>query len=350
MGREDGEAYAYATEDVWEYAKRADLLGRGSYHVVVGNPPYITVKDKQENENYRAAYRDVCAGTYALSVPFAQRLFELAVKGPGGRLGGGGFVGQITANSFMKREFGKKLIEVFFRNRAELSHVIDTSGAYIPGHGTPTVILVGRNRVPNPQRTLRAVLGVRGEPSQPVNAAEGAVWRAIVGQVNTPGSESDWVSVENAVAESFVTHPWSVSGGGAGPLLDRITAGSVALEEKISKPIGRAIRAGADEAYFHTSSVAYAYAVLTPHDRLGEQRVQVGLDARRAAPVQQRVADRHVDRRRRRVHQPTRARDPHRGDEETEARDARREGVLVAAVGRIPGSGGPKSTRPYRVR
>ncbi|MFE1821639.1 BREX-2 system adenine-specific DNA-methyltransferase PglX [Streptomyces anulatus] len=256
VGREEG-AFAYSTEDVWDYAKRVDLLGRGSYHVVVGNPPYITVKDKQENENYRAAYKDVCAGTYALSVPFAQRLFDLAVKGPGGRLGGGGFVGQITANSFMKREFGKKLIEVFFRNRAELSHVIDTSGAYIPGHGTPTVILAGRNRIPNPERTVRAVLGVRGEPVQPQVAAEGAVWRAIVEQVGLPGSESDWVSVENKMAASFVTHPWSVSGGGAGPLLDRLTVGTMPMEEKISKPIGRAIRAGADEAYMRPLRKTY---------------------------------------------------------------------------------------------
>lgn len=231
VGREDGQAYAYATEDVWEYAKRADLLGRGSYHVVVGNPPYITVKDKQENENYRAAYKEVCAGTYALSVPFAQRLFDLAVRGPGGRLGGGGFVGQITANSFMKREFGKKLIEVFFRNRAELSHVIDTSGAYIPGHGTPTVILVGRNRIPNPERTLRAVLGVRGEPSQPVNAAAGAVWRAIVEQVGRPGSESDWVSVEDANWSRFAKFPWSLAGGGAGGLFKTIDEGRVRLSD-----------------------------------------------------------------------------------------------------------------------
>ncbi|MFF4874123.1 BREX-2 system adenine-specific DNA-methyltransferase PglX [Streptomyces sp. NPDC000961] len=247
VGREEG-AFAYSTEDVWDYAKRVDLLGRGSYHVVVGNPPYITVKDKQENENYRAAY-DACAGTYALSVPFAQRLFELAIKGPGGRRGGGGFVGQITANSFMKREFGKKLIEVFFRNRAELSYVIDTSGAYIPGHGTPTAILVGRNRVPNPERTVRAVLGVRGEPVQPEVASEGAVWQAIVRQVDSPGSDSDWVSVENALADRFALHPWSVSGGGAGPLAEMISSGASPMERLISKPIGRAIRAGADEAY-----------------------------------------------------------------------------------------------------
>nr|WP_180218430.1 BREX-2 system adenine-specific DNA-methyltransferase PglX [Streptomyces albus] len=256
VGREEGETYAYATEDVWEYAKRVDLLGRGSYHVVVGNPPYITVKDKQENENYRAAY-DACAGTYALSVPFAQRMFELAVKGPGGRLGGGGFVGQITANSFMKREFGKKLIEVVFRNRVELSHVIDTSGAFIPGHGTPTVILVGRNRVPSPERTVRAVLGVRGEPAQPEDASQGAVWRAIVEQVGRPGSESEWVSVEDAAAAVFSGHPWSVSGGGAGALVEFLTAHGTPMERRISKPIGRAIRAGADEAYLRPLRSTY---------------------------------------------------------------------------------------------
>ena len=42
----------------------------------------------------------------------------------------------------MKREFGKKLIEEFLPT-IDLTHVIDTSGAYIPGHGTPTVILFG---------------------------------------------------------------------------------------------------------------------------------------------------------------------------------------------------------------
>lgn len=217
-----GGAFVYSTEDVGEFARQVDLLGRGSYHVVVGNPPYITVKDKQENENYRAAYKESCAGKYGLSAPFAQRLFELALKGVGGRKGGGGFVGQITANSFMKREFGKKLIEVVFRERVELAYVIDTSGAYIPGHGTPTVILVGRNRVPNPDRSVRAVLGVRGEPSQPAVPAEAAVWRAIVEQVGKPGSESEWVSVEDAAASSFAAHPWSLSGGGAGSLLENV--------------------------------------------------------------------------------------------------------------------------------
>ena len=76
---EVGEPHTYATEDVNEFVRSCDLLGRGSYHVVVGNPPYITVKDRLENQAYRDRYK-ACSGKYALSVPFAERLFQLAVR------------------------------------------------------------------------------------------------------------------------------------------------------------------------------------------------------------------------------------------------------------------------------
>ena len=91
----------------------------------------------------------------------------------------------ITANSFMKREFGKKLIEEFFP-KIDLTHVIDTSGAYIPGHGTPTVILFGRNRKPVGD-TVRAVLGIKGEPSYTGDASQGLVWQSIVKQIDVAG-------------------------------------------------------------------------------------------------------------------------------------------------------------------
>lgn len=97
------------------------------YHVVVGNPPYITVKDKVLNQAYRGRY-STCAGKYSLAVPFVERLFDLCWTNENGRAG---YIGQITANSFMKREFGKKLIEDYFA-RIDLTHVVDTSGAYYP--------------------------------------------------------------------------------------------------------------------------------------------------------------------------------------------------------------------------
>ena len=131
------------------------------YHVVVGNPPYITVKDKAENENYRKRYTSCSSAVRAVG---PVRGADLPAGHPRSVTAWRGYTGQITANSFMKREFGKKLIEEFFAQQVDLTHVIDTSGAYIPGHGTPTVILFGRRRFPRSDSTIRAVLGVRGEP------------------------------------------------------------------------------------------------------------------------------------------------------------------------------------------
>ncbi|WP_033947816.1 BREX-2 system adenine-specific DNA-methyltransferase PglX [Streptomyces sp. CNQ431] len=237
--------FSYATEDVHEYP---GILQLGRYHVVVGNPPYITVKDKKLNELYRGLYY-ACAGTYALSVPFAQRFFELAKQGEGNEHGYG-MVGQITANSFMKREFGTKLIESFFRDRVELTEVIDSSGAYIPGHGTPTAILVGRPRDGSKrQATIRTVRSVQGEPSAPKDAEEGLVWRAIVEQIDQPGSVGRWVSVDDLERDRyFGTQPWVLTDGGK-ELTETLSKGTHPLIQVISPGIGRAVRVGADSAY-----------------------------------------------------------------------------------------------------
>ena len=81
-------AHSYRTEDVEDFIKSVHILEVGTYHVVVGNPPYITAKDKAENETYRKAYAS-CSGKYALSVPFAERIFQLAIRDVG-------YTGQIT--------------------------------------------------------------------------------------------------------------------------------------------------------------------------------------------------------------------------------------------------------------
>lgn len=221
---EPGEkVHVFSVEDILE--KRfvdADVLGRGSYHAVVGNPPYITVKDPHERDAYRKRYKDVCRGKYALSVPFAALFFQLAARGDENG-DGAGHVGQIIANSFMKREFGRDLIEKFFARQVSLTHIVDTSGAYIPGHGTPTVVLIGRNVLPR-GAAIRAVLGIRGEPERPKSPEEGLVWRAIDDQVHKPGSESPWVSVVDVERGSFADFPWSLGGGGAVGVMDCLSS------------------------------------------------------------------------------------------------------------------------------
>ncbi|SCL29665.1 Methyltransferase domain-containing protein [Micromonospora nigra] len=242
----DGQAgFAYASEDA---DVLADYLREGQYTVVVGNPPYITVADSARNKLYREIYPDVCHRQYALTVPFAKRLFDLA-KRSDEHGDGAGHVGQITGNAFMKREFGKKLIEDYFAHKVELTEVIDTSGAYIPGHGTPTVILIGRAKDRRHTQKVLAVLGVRGEPAQPDDPAAGLVWSAIKAGVERSETSSDWVTVIDLERRRFATHPWSLSGGGASSLVASLEATTGRMSHVIDLPVGRAIRAGADEAF-----------------------------------------------------------------------------------------------------
>lgn len=238
--------HAYRTEDVEDFIKSVNILEVGTYHVVVGNPPYITVKDKAENGSYRRAYTS-CHMQYALSVPFAERIFQLAIRDIG-------YTGQITAQSFMKREFGKKLIEDFFAKKVDLTHIIDASGAYIPGHGTPTMILFGRRRLPRPDSAIRAVLGVRGEPAQPDEPAQGIVWHAIELQVDKPNSESEWITVSDAPRSQFDAHPWSLSGGGASELRMAVEESCASVLEDLIAVTGFAVISGEDDAYFVPSS------------------------------------------------------------------------------------------------
>jgi hypothetical protein len=222
------------------------ILAR-QYHAVVGNPPYITVKDRALNELYRARY-PACHRQYSLSVPFMERFFDLAVKGDGGPQHPAGFVGQITANSFMKREFGKKLIEGFF-SRWDITHVLDTSGAYIPGHGTPTVIIFGKNQAPV-RDVIRTVLGIQSEPTTPVDPAEGLVWHAICVQIDRPSSQSEWVSTADSPRAIFHKHPWSIGGGGAAELQSAIAETAISTVGAESEwPIGRAVRIGEEEVF-----------------------------------------------------------------------------------------------------
>jgi len=220
----DAVRHLYGTEDVETIGR---ILGQ-DYHVVVANPPYITPKDPAANAAYRERY-STCSGKYSLAVPFMQRFFDLALRGAGRPAG---YVGQITANSFMKRQFGKKLIEQYLACEVDLTHVIDTSRAYIPGHPTPTVILIGRDRPPVGKR-VRAVLGIRGERGTPPDPSIGQVWSSIVSLVDRPGSEDDFVSALDVNRSSLLKHPWSLHGGAAAPLKKHIESGGSRLKASI---------------------------------------------------------------------------------------------------------------------
>ncbi|MEW1545295.1 BREX-2 system adenine-specific DNA-methyltransferase PglX [Streptomyces tsukubensis] len=244
--RDELAEFSYATEDIHEPQYKG-ILNQGRYDVVVGNPPYITVKDKKLNALHRELYKS-CSGKYALSVPFAERFFQLA---KGAESGGNqyGTIGQITANSFMKREFGTKLIEEYFAHKVELTEVIDTSGAYIPEHGTPTVILIGKRRSGNTRLpTIRTVRSIQGEPGVPDDPSQGSVWQAIVSQIDRPGSTSAWVSVDDLErSRYFGKQPWVLAANGL-EMVEKIESEATSSLGKRTIRIGPYGIIGADDA------------------------------------------------------------------------------------------------------
>ena len=255
---DDGLSHLFEVEDG---AKLSKILGQ-RYHVVVGNPPYIVVRDKALNQAYRHKY-PTCHRQYSLGVPFTERFFDLTAPAQDNHPAG--FVGMITANSFMKREFGKKLIEAFLPTKA-LTHVIDTSGAYIPGHGTPTVVLFARNRAPQGE-PIRAVLGIRGEPETPDDAAQGRVWRSIVDLLEHPGSDNEFVSVVEQERGLYAKHPWSVGGGGATELKALLDFESSSLLDLLINEIGFGAVTREDQVYAIGTRSCQRFGIDRQHTR-----------------------------------------------------------------------------------
>lgn len=166
------------------------------------------------------------------------------------------------------------------------------------------MILVGRNRAARQSDPIRAVLGVRGEPSQPQEPSQGLVWSAIVEQIGKPGSESEWVSAENAERSSLAAHPWSLSGGGSASVVEAIEKTGSVISSRIDPPVGRAIRAGAAlrdgmrqprtltvnqlADLFRTDEDMHAVAALYAADHLGKR------DLALAQVLAEIVAEEHV--------------------------------------------------------
>lgn len=234
-------AHLFSTEDGLLVR---EILGR-EYEAVVANPPYITPKDAAANAAYRDRF-ETCHRQYALSVPFMELIFRLARRGTTGRTAG--FTGQITANSFMKRQFGTKLIEQHLAKWVELTHVVDSSNAHIPGHTTPTVVLFGRNRLPS-RPTVRAVFGLRGEAPPPSNARAGLVWLGIEQAIDQSDFENEFVSSADLAVERIAKHPWSLTGGSAIALKTQIEARCSTTLSDFVIDAGATFLTRADDAY-----------------------------------------------------------------------------------------------------
>jgi hypothetical protein len=234
--------------------QRALPVLRKRYDVVVGNPPYITAQDGVKRDLYREQYESAYRG-FGLSAPFTERFLQLAMEG--------GHVGLINSNAFARRQFGKKLIESVLPHY-DLGSVIDLSGAYIPGHGTPTLILLARNQAPA-NNTVLVLSNLKGESGTPTNPAQGQVWRSVVrGFAAGHDYIDEYVDVAARPRESLAQHPWQF-GGAKGRLYDKLCANVDTSLGQITVSIGRNANPGYDEIFLFSIDSARRYGFYQSH-------------------------------------------------------------------------------------
>jgi uncharacterized protein DUF7008/Eco57I restriction-modification methylase len=236
--------HAYPTENL---AALRRILNNGQYDAVVGNPPYITVKDKALNAAYRDRYRYL-KRTYALTVPFMERFFGLAKSGERA-----GWVGQITSNSFMKRDFGAPLVEKYLPGR-DIRLIINSEGAWMRGHnmdGTPTAIIVGTNRTPATD-SIRVVMSKGRREGRDVGSeGKGPYWSAIARHLDDDTFEDDWVLISALPRRDFSGHPWSLEAGSSS--IQRVLEAAGRKLSDVVQSVGYTGQTNSDSAFLATA-------------------------------------------------------------------------------------------------
>lgn len=253
-------------DGVWGIGESSKILGhiddvrnalpvlRDRYDVVVGNPPYIFPTDKKKREVYKENSK-TAIGRFGLSVPFIERFGILSTAG--------GFIGLIVSNSFATQGFGKVLVESYLPG-FDLFGVIDLDGCYIPGHGTPTVILLFRNVIPNNDK-VKLVYTLKGEGGIPEEPSLGKVWSSIVSLFSQEKAQNDYAAVELVSREYFSHHPWKLKLYEA-KVVDRSKKLSPISLENWIKSIGLGAVTGSDELFVMPPDLARRLGI--NHDHL----------------------------------------------------------------------------------
>ena len=226
-----------------EDISRALPVLKRRYDVVVGNPPYIQARDAIKRDLYRQSY-EAASGKFNLSAPFTERFIGLAAPG--------GYVGLIESNAFAQRTFGRALIEKVLPNY-DLRAVVDLSGVYIPGHGTPTVIMVIAKGHPT-GNAVKVVACRRGETATPSDPARGAIWSSIADNYHNKEFDDRYIQIAQYMREELNHHPWSLSANRV--LLRRIEKQRAVELRELAFYLGPGCLTGIDEVYLMSEDQA----------------------------------------------------------------------------------------------
>lgn len=178
------------------------IFGRENpgFDIVVGNPPFVTVRNREKRELYRRRWPLVCHGKYHMVCPFFALSFGLLRKD--------GELAFIVSNAFAARDFGRPLVEDFFP-KVGLAKVVDCSGLMFPGHGTPTCIVFGAPRPSAGQRvSVIGILPGGGDLRTPPEKS--SLWKAIQKHHDATEYEDHQIAVSIRSPKELENWPWNL--------------------------------------------------------------------------------------------------------------------------------------------
>jgi hypothetical protein len=224
------------------------------FDIIVGNPPFVTARNKEKRELYRDRWKPYCYKEYHLLIPFFPRAF--------GIMAADAKLGFIVSNAFAKREFGKPLVEQFFP-KVDLDKVVDCSGLMFPGHGTPTCIVFGRNRKPTENGLIRVAAILPGGGDLRTPPEDSPLWATIETHHDERKYSDERVVVADRAREEMGKWPWNVDSTTA-PLIRLIEQYKGRLADLI-QGYGSIFDTHKDDAYFITADYMRRFGIEREH-------------------------------------------------------------------------------------
>ena len=224
------------------------------FDLIVGNPPFVTARNKEKRELYRERWPLVSYKEFQLVCPFFELGFSL--------LRNSGQLGFIVANAFATRDFGKPLLERFLPS-VDLQKIIDCSGLMFPGHGTPTCIVLGRQPGSNgpewKSRPIRVVATLTGGGDLRTLPEESPLWHTIAEHHDETGFQNERIVVSDVPRRKTAKWPFTFDPTLA-ETVERLEKGAQELSD-FSTSIGSMFDTHKDDVFFVTSDRARRFSI-----------------------------------------------------------------------------------------
>jgi hypothetical protein len=228
------------------------------FDLIIGNPPFVTARNRIKRELYRERWPRVCYKNYQLVCPFFEMSFGLLR--PRGQLG------FIASNAFAKREFGEPLVEDFFPT-VDLQKVVDCSGLMFPGHGTPTCLVFGAQCKPDKRSLVRVAAILPGGGDLRTMPEESPLWHTLGEKHDQAGFRDDRVAVGDYTRSEVAKWPWNFYGETGVSIDEFATSSSETLGAFTSESVGHVAITRTDDVFILPPDLARRSEIEPQHLR-----------------------------------------------------------------------------------